>query len=804
MDSFRLDAAYAVRRLLQAPAFTAIATATLALGIGANSAIFSVVNAVLLRPLPFEEPERLVSVAQVWQERPTVYSPQNFLDVESQAQAFESLAAIDGGGSVTLTGRGAPTRIEGAEVSASFFDVLRARPVQGRGFQSGENQPGHTKVAVLGHRLWRQQFGGDAGVIGQAVQLNGKPYVVVGVAPAGFSYPEGAEVWMPLEHDARFRSDSRGAWYLGVIGRLKQGVPIERAREEVGTVAARLARAYPDQNEGVGGTVISLHEATVGGSRTALLVLLGAVGLVLLVACVNVANLLLARVAAREGELAVRAALGAGRCRLLQQLLTESLLLALLGGAAGVLLASFLVDALLGLQPEGIPRLAEVQVNLRVIAFTAGLSVLTGVLFGVVPALQSTRRTTAQALREGSRGIVAGMRGRMRGGLVVGQLALAMVLLAGAGLLIRSFARLRQVDPGFRTNGALSFRLSLPESIYKEDAQLVAFHDELRVRLAALPGVNSVGAVAALPLSGMQFNISFAVEGRPPLPPAQQPSLEVRVATPEYFQAIGIPLRRGRGFAPSDEADSPQVVLLSETAVRRFFPGEDPIGKRIRLGLGGRDRKAGGEIVGVVADVKERGLAAGALPQVYLPYAQFPIQSMDVLLRTAVEPRSLAPAAERLVRELDPDLPLARVATLEEVVARSISQPRFYMILLGAFAATALGLAALGIFGVVSYAVAQRSREIGIRIALGAHPKRVLRMLEAEVLGLTALGISAGLAGALALSRTIAGLLFELRPTDPATLAGVAALLALTAGLASHLAARKATRVDPVVALRAE
>jgi predicted permease len=804
MDSIRLDLAYALRRLLQAPAFTAIATATLALGIGANSAIFSVVNAVLLNPLPFERPDELARVAQTWKGRASVYSPQNFLDVQSQSRAFESLAAIDSG-ALTLTGGGSPARIEGAEVSAAFFDVLRVRPAHGRGFGPEENEPGRTKVAVLGHRLWRERFGGDPGVVGRPVQLNREPHVVVGVAPAGFSFPEGAEVWTPLEYDARFRSESRGAWYLSVIGRLQAGVTVERAREEVSTIADRLAQAYPDANEGVGGTVVSLHEATVGDSRTALLVLLGAVGLVLLVACVNVANLLLARVTARETELAVRTALGAGRGRLVRQLLTESVLLALLGGLAGMLLASLLVDALLALEPQGVPRLAEVRLDRRVFAFGAGLSLLTGLLFGIAPALQMARRATAQALREGSRGILAGGRGRLRGGLVIGQLALAMVLLAGAGLLIHSFSRLRQVDPGFRSANALSFRVSLPKSAYADDARLLAFHDELHARLLALPGARSVGAVSGLPLTGARYSISFEVEGRPPLPPAQQPSLEVRVATPGYFEAIGIPLLRGRRFARGDDAESPQVVVLTESAVRRFFPDEDPLGKRITLGMGGgRGRRAGGEVVGVVGDVKERGLAEDELPEVYLPYAQYPVQSMDVLLSSELEPRALAPAAERLVHELDPELPLARVATLEEVVARSISQPRFHMLLLGAFAGCALFLAALGIFGVMSHAVALRSREIGIRMALGARPADVLRMLRGEALGLTALGIGAGLAATLALSRAVAGLLFELSPTDPATLAGVAGLLALSAGLAAHLAARKATRVDPLTALRSE
>jgi predicted permease len=803
-DSLRQDVYYALRRLRQAPAFTLVAVATLGLGIGATSAIFSVVHAVLLRPLPFPEPDRLVQVAQTWEGSPVVHSPQNFLDVEAQATSFSGLAAIDSSG-VTLTGRGEATRLEGAEVSASFFDVLRVRPIHGRGFAAGENEPGRSKVAVLGHSLWRDRFGADPGVVGRAVPLNREPHLVVGIAPPGFRYPEGAEIWTPMEHDERFRSNSRGAWYLTVVGRLRDGTTVEGARQEVGTIAERLARAYPADNEGVGGTVIPLLEAMVGESRRALLVLLGAVGLVLLVACVNVANLLLARVAVRETELAVRAALGAGRRRLVRQLLTESLLLAVLGGAAGLLLSVAIVDALLALQPQGVPRLEEVSVNRAVVGFAAALSLLTTALFGAFPALQTSRRATAQALRQGSRGILTGGRGHLRGGLVVGQIALAMVLVAGSALLLRSFALLLRVDPGFRTDSALGFRVSLPDSAYAEDAQRLSFHDELQTKLAALPGVRSVGAVAGLPLTGRRFNISFTVDGRPEVPPAQQPTMEVRIATPGYFRTIGIPVLRGRAFAESDGPDAPQVVVLSESAVRRFFPGEEPIGRTIRLGLGrGRGRKAGGEVVGVVGDVKELGLAAASPPEIYLPYAQFPIQSMDVVLRTGVPPRSLAGAIERVVHGLDPELPVSRVATLDEVLARSVSEPRFYALLIGSFAGTALFLAALGLFGVMSYAVAQRTREIAVRVALGATGEELVRMVLREAFLLGATGVALGLGGALLLSRAIAGLLFALSPRDPATLAGVALLLLATALVAGYLPARRATRVDPAIALRSE
>ena len=805
LDSIRQDLAYAARRLAQSPGFTLVAALTLALGIGATSAIFSVVNAVLLRPLPFPEPERLVDVAQTWKEKPAVYSPQNFLDVEAQAKSFERLAAIDSSG-VTLTGRGDAARLEGAEVSASFFEVLRARPILGRGFVKDENEPGHTRVAVLGHALWQQRFGGDPKVVGQTIQIDREPRTVVGIAPPGFSHPEGAEIWLPMTYDERFRSNSRGAWYLTVVGRLAPGVSVASAREEVSTIAARLAKDYKDANEGVGGTVRGLRESLVGDTRKALLVLLGAVGLVLLVACVNVANLLLARISGRESELALRAALGAGRGRIARQLLTESLLLALVGGGLGALVSGALVDALLRLQPQGVPRLGEVRIDGGVLAFAALLSLATSLAFGVLPALQMSRRATAQSLRQGSRGILGGSRTRLRSALVVGQIALAMVLLAGSGLLLRSFTLLRCVDPGFDARSALTFRFTLPESAYADESRLVAFQDALAARLEALPGVRSVGAVSGLPLASGPFIISFTIDGRPEPPPALQPSLAVAIATPGYFRAMGIEIVRGRALQPSDGATAPQVVVLSEAAVRRHFPGEDPIGKRIQLGLGrgpGKP-KAGGEVVGIARDVKRQGLARESAPEIYVPYAQYPVHTLAMVLRTDVPPRSLAVAAERVLHELDAELPIARVATLEEIVARSISEPRFYTLLLSAFAATGLFLAALGLFGVMSYAVAQRTRELAVRLALGARQQELRRLVVREALVLGGMGLALGLAGALALSRTLTTLLYSVSPSDPQTLAAVAALLLATTLLAGYLPARRATRIDPVVALRAD
>ncbi|MBK5255520.1 MAG: ABC transporter permease [Vicinamibacteria bacterium] len=805
MDTLRQDLIYALRRLARAPAFALVAVATLALGIGANSAIFSLVYAALLKPLPFQEPDRLAQLYQVSEGRNVPYfSPPNFLDTQASAKSFDSVAAVDGG-SVTLTGHGAPAVLSGAEVSASFFNVLRVTPAAGRFLAADENEPAKTNVVVLGHSLWRARFGGDPAILGQTIRVDSRALTVVGIAPPDFSFPDGAELWTPLSYDERFKHNSRGAWYLRVFGRLNPGLTLVAANEEARTIAARLAAAYPDANEGLGGATKSLQESIIGDSRPALYLLLGAVGLVLLIACVNVANLLLARAAGRESEFAVRQALGAGQGRLFRQLMTESLLLGALGGVAGVFMASMSLDSLIALQPTGVKRLAEARVDQTVMLFAAGLSILTGLLCGTLPGL-SARRSPAQALRGGGRGLLAGRSSRLRGALVVGQMALAMMLLAGAGLLLRSFAQLQQVKPGFDVANALTFNIALPAEAYKDESLRVAFFDRLLVRAAALPGARAAAAIVGLPLGGTHINITFEVRNRPALSPAQQPSMEIRPASPGYFKAMGIPILRGRGIEPGDTARSSQVVVLSESAVRKYFPNENPLGQWITLGWHRPDGlpKAGGEVVGVVADVKTFGLARDAVPEVYLPFAQLPVGSMDVLIRTSVPPLSLGSSVESMVRELDPEIPVARLRSLDDVVSRSVSQPRFYMLLLGIFAAMAVLLAALGIFGVMSYAVVQRSREIGIRMALGAHPAAVMSMVFRNAAVLVLSGIALGLGGALALSKSLGGLLFNLSPTDPLTLGGVAILLAGVALLASFLPARQATRVDPLIALRNE
>ena len=806
MDHLRQDIQYAFRRLLKAPGFTLIAVATLALGIGANSAIFSVVNGVLLKPLPYPEADRLVGVYHVAEGQRAVMSGPNFTDVIGAAKSLENAAAISTT-DIILTGQGEPVRLDVAAVSASLFNVLRVRPALGRVFDADENTPGRTNVVVLSDALWRARFGADPGVLGRRIELNGVAREIIGVMPPGFSYPSAREAWLPIRYDQNFVSKQRANWYLRVVGRLKPGITPQQSAAEVETLGRNLARQYPDANEGVGMTTFPLHEAMVGDIRRSLFVLLGAVGFVLLIACANVANLLLARAASRESEMAVRTALGAGRGRLVRQLLTECVILALAGGALGLLLGVWGVAFLTSLKPQGVPRLDAVAVEATVILFTFGLAMITGLLFGIVPAVHATRGALSGSLKEGGRGAGTSRGGaRIRGLLVVAEMALAVMLLAGAGLLMRSFLRLQSVDPGFDPSKTLSFELSLPPVRYAEEPQQVAFFDELLPRLRALPGVRAVEATMALPLSGTNFVISFNVAGRPPLTSAQEPAIEVRVATPGYFSTIGIPLKRGRLFTGEDKAGTPPVVLLTESAARQYFPNEDPIGKTIKLGWGrgqGKPR-AGGEVVGIVGDIKDAGLNEPNPPQLYMPYRQWPVDSMSVVMKTTTPPETLGSAVRQEVHAIDPNLPVSNIGSLEQIISESISQPRFYMTLLGVFATVALMLAAIGIFGVLSYAVSQRTREIGIRMALGAPGRTVVNLIVRQAMLLVVSGVAAGTIAALFLSQTITKMLFGVTPTDPVTFAGVAAVLVAVALFAAYLPARRATRVDPIIALRAE
>ena len=807
MDTLKQDIKYAVRRLLKSPAFTAVALLTLALGIGANTAIFSVVHAVLLKPLPYADPGNIVSIFHLSEGRRTTMSGPNFYDVTKLSKTLADAAAYTRSRQI-LTGRGEPVRLDGAQVSASLFNLLGVRPLLGRPFRPEDNQPGNTRVAILSYNLWQQRFGGNPKVVGTTMTLDGVSHEIVGVMPQGFSFPAARMLWTPIAYSEDFTTKQRGAWYLQAIGRVRAGSTPEQSNAEVEAIARQLAQKYPDSNEGLAMGTLPLHEAMVGDIRKSFGLLLGAVGFVLLIACVNVANLLLARAASRENEMAVRAALGAARGRIIRQLLTESLILGAVGGALGLLVAVWGVEALLAMEPAGIPRLADVSVDPFVIAFTMGLSLLTGLLFGVVPAMQAARSGISSTLKEGGRGYMSS-RGsaRMRSALVIAEVALAVTLLAGAGLLIRSFGKLAAVDPGFKVAPALAFDLSLPDSRYEEEARQIAFFDQLIPKLRAIPGVESAAAVISLPLSGSSIVLTFEVAGRPPLPPSQEPAMQVRVATPEYFSTIGIPLKRGRLFSDDDRWGSTQVVVITEAAAKQYFPGEDPIGKRITLGWGRGPGKpsAGGEVVGIIGDIKDEGLAEPDPPQIYLPYRQWPIASMSVVMKTAVPPTTVTEAARRAVYSIDGNLPVSNTRTLEQIVAKSISQPRFYMTLLAIFAGVAVALAAIGIFGVLSYAVAQRTREIGIRMALGAHQRTVLGLIVKEAMLMAAGGVLLGLLLAVPLTRwLVAKLLFETPANDPLTFFSVAGTLTLIAMLAAYVPARRATRVDPMIALRAE
>jgi putative ABC transport system permease protein len=803
MRSMLQDLRYGLRRLSKSPGFTLVAAGALALGIGANTAIFSVVNAVLLRPLPYPEPEQLV---QIWESRPRMNmarvesSPNEFLAWADESQSFSQLAAVDFA-SFNLTGRGEPERVSAALVTASYFPLLGAAPAHGRAFLPEEDQPGKDNVAVLGHDLWQNRFGGDPAVVNQTVSLDGVACTVVGVMPRGFRLPNDARLARPVAFNAEDRTRP-GSHFLQVFGRLKDGVTRERAEAEMAGIAARLEQTFASTNVGHQIVLVPLHEQLVGDVRPALLVLLGAVGLVLLIACANLANLLLARAEARRKEVAVRAALGASRWRIVRQLLAESVLLAALGGGAGLLLAAWGVDILVGLDPAGVRRVGEVGLDAGVLAFTVALSLATGLLFGLAPALQASKTDFVETLKEGGRSTGGGPgRSRLRGALVVSEVALTLVLLVGAGLLVKSFARLLEVDPGLDPRGVLTLDLSLPPAKYAERHQIAAFYQQLLAEVAALPGVETAGAVSVLPLAGDDNSNFVQIEGRPPLPPGQALRAGRRNVSTDYFNALRIPLKAGRGIAPSDAADAPPVAVINEAMARSFFAGEDPLGKRLRTG---GDKSPWVTVVGVVGDVRHRGLEVDTRPEMFFPHAQSPSRQMTLAVRTAGDPVSLVGPVRERVRAVDQDQPVGNVKTMETWVAESVASRRFSVLLLGVFALVAAALAAVGIYGVVSYGVAQRTHELGLRIALGARPRDVLRLVIRQGMRMTLIGAALGLAAALALTRVMSGLLYGVTATDPVVYAGVALLLVGVALLACYVPARRATKVDPMEALRHE
>ncbi len=801
------DLRFALRILLKKPAFTAVAVLALALGIGANSAVFSVVNAVLLNPLPYSEPDRIVRLFATTpsEGNPAIKSVSypDFIDYRAHATTFDEMAIVDGT-SLTLMSGDEPERIQVALVSSSLFPLLGVRPAYGRAFLEEEDRPGASPVVILGDDLWRRRFNADPQVVGQQVTMNKNIYTVIGVLPAGFKMPGNLvggrpfEMWAPITPAAykRNRSQHRFECYA----RLKPEATIKSAQEEMNAVAARLESQYPDTNKDKGASIASLKELIVSDSRALLWILLGAVSFVLLIACANVANLLLARAAARQKEMAIRSALGASRRRIITQLLTESLLLSLTGGLVGLLIAMWGADALIALQPGGIPRLDEVGIDARLLGFTLGVSLVTGIVFGLVPAIQVSKPDVATAIKEGGAGGEA--RGnRLRSALIIGEVALSMVLLVGAGLLIKSLWLLTRVDPGIRTDKLLTLQLSLPQSDYAENHQAKIFYERLIERVKATPGVESAAAVNILPLGGGYSCDSFTRDDRL-APTGQEPCAEYRSITPEYFRAMGVALTAGREFAERDQTDTAPVAIINEAFAREYFSDTDPIGLRITSDTG---KHISREIVGVVGDVKHFGLDKEAKPELYVPYFQdsWP-RSMVVVLRTASEPGEIIGAVRSEVSLMDKNLPVINIRTMDELLRRSTAEPRFRALLLALFAAVAVILSALGIYGVINYSVTQRTREIGIRLALGAGRRDIIRMVLSQGMLLTMAGVIIGLGAAFALTRVLSEFLFAVTATDAVTFILVSLVLTGTALAACFVPARRATKVDPMIALRYE
>jgi putative ABC transport system permease protein len=802
MDTLFQDVRYAVRTLLKNPGFTAVAVIALALGIGANSAIFSVVNAVLLRPLQFEKPEQLVLV---WEKRMALgrvrnpASPPDFNDWRAQNQVFEDMAAYVGGG-FSLTGGDEAERLQGANVSPSLFPVLRARPLVGRAFQDDEDKPGSDPVVILSYGLWQRRFGADPDIAGKTIRLDDKAYTVAGVMPAEFAFPnKTAEVWVPLKLDQE-ELNNRGGHSLNVVARMKPGVTIEQARAEMDAIASRLEQQYPQVNTGHGANVFPLYEEVVSGVRPALIVLLGAVAFVLLIACANVANLLLARASSRQKEIAIRTALGARRGRIVRQLLTESVLLSLIGGLIGTLLALWGLDLLLAVGGNTIPRAKEIKLDTTVILFTLLVSFITGIIFGLVPALQASKPDLNESLKEGGRGASAGFRrNRVRSIFVVAEVAICLVLLIGAGLMIKSFARLVNVSPGFNPESMLAFNVSLPNSKYGGKQQVTAFFQQTLERISALPGAQSSAAVAGLPLAGGFGSRYFSIEGRPPQPAGQGFNANVNISSPGYFQAMNIPFVEGRDFDDRDSGKSPDVVIINQEMARRYWPDEDPIGKRLAVGNG-----PWREVVGVVGDVKQSGLDVETRPEMFWPYYQMGLPFATIVVRTKGDPKAMAAAVRGEMQAIDKDLPIYNVKTVEEIISESVAPRRLNMLLLGTFGGLALVLAAVGLYGVMSYSVAQRTREIGIRMALGADQGVVMRLVLSQGMALALIGVAVGVGASLLLTRLMSSLLYGVSATDPVTFAAISLMLVGVAGAASYVPARRAMKVDPMIALRYE
>ena len=803
LETFFQDLRYGLRSLRKKPGFTLTAVIAIALGIGANTAIFSLINGVLLRSLAYADPDRIV---MVWERSVNatnprnVVSPANFLDWQKQSRSFEHIAPV-WNRPVNLTGgNGEPEEIKAELVGQGFFAVLGVQPITGRVFLPEENQAGNDLVVILSYELWQNRFGGDPRVVGQLATINGRQRTIVGVMPAGFHFLDNqVKVWMPLGLDAATNYRETSGRFLSVVARLKPGVTVQQAQGEMTGIARQLEQTYVKFNAGWGVNIVPIHEQVVGEIRPILIVLLAAVAFVLLIACANVANLLLSRAATRQKELALRAALGAGRKRLVRQMLTESVLLAIIGGGLGALLAYWGIHLLISFGPDNIPRLSEINIDLRVLGFTFAISLVTGVLFGLIPALQASRPDLNDTLKEGARGSTGHSR-MFRNLLVVAEVSLALVLLISAGLMIRSFLWLQSVETGFNARNVLTIRVQLPGKKYPEPHQIVEFFKQAQERIAALPGVQAVGAISYLPLTGPAARDGFKIVGQPEPAPGQEPPCEVRVITPSYFRAMGIPLLKGRLLDERDGKE-PRVLLINEALARKNFPNEDPIGKRIAVSWadGAID-----EIVGVVGDIKEGALDKEPEPAIYWPHPREPYSGMAFVVRTSGDALRFSNAVQKQIRALDPEQPVADVRTMEQVISKSIARPRFNTLLLGIFSGVALVLASVGLYGVMSYSAAQRTQEIGIRMALGAKPGDILRLVVGHGMKLTAAGIVIGVIASFALTRVMSSLLFGVTATDLPTFLGVSTLLTGVALLANYIPARRATRVNPVVALRYE
>ncbi len=803
MGSIWQDLRYGVRMLWRAPGFTAIAVFALALGVGANTAIFSVVNAVVLRPLPFPDAARLVwfdGALPAKGVKESSLSKPDYLDWRKEADVFADTTAFVEGSAILSGEDGEPERVPRGVVTASFFPTVGVNPMLGRALSAEDELPGSELVTVLSYGLWQRRFGANPKVVGSKMTLSGRSVTVVGVMPAGFDYPGGAQVWSPLRNSADdVKRDNR---YLHVLARLKPTVTLEGAQTQIDTISGRLGQQYPETNGGWTAHLTGLQERTTSGVRSSLLLLFGAVGFVLLIACANVANLLLARATARRKEIALRTALGAGRLRIIRQLLTESLLLAMLGGVAGLILSLFLTDLLVAISPADVPRLDEITLDARVLGFTVGVVTLVGLLFGIAPAMQASKTELNEALKEGGRSSTEG-RNRLRALLVVSEVALSLLLLVGAGLLIKSFVLLRDVPPGFDPKNVLTMRISLPAARYAEPQQQANFYRELMERTRVLPGVEAAGATLSLPLGGSKFSVgrSFVREGRA-LATEESQDTDYFVATPDYFKAMRVPLKAGRTFTERDTADAPQVVVVNESLARRVFPGEDPIGKHLTVW---RDEKFAREIIGIVGDVKSSTLDAEVNSQIYVPHAQDAgWGGLSLAVRTKGEPEALTAGVRSAVLSIDKNLPVFDIKTMDDVLANSVANNRLVMLLFSVFALFALLLATVGIYGVIAYSVARRTHEIGIRMALGAQASDVLRLIVGQGMLLALIGVGLGLLGAFAVTRVMESQLYGVSATDPLTFAIVASMLAAVALVACYIPARRATKVDPMIALRYE